>query len=114
MKEFLNDDFLLDSETARILYHQYAKKMPIYDYHCHLPIKEIYEDRKFDSITDLWLVEGHFGDHYKWRAMRNNGVSEEFIGLVQKQVIDWLYYHIKTFDRSVAEYRFIRENPDRL
>lgn len=79
MKEFLNDDFLLDSETARILYHQYAKKMPIYDYHCHLPIKEIYEDRKFDSITDLWLVEGHFGDHYKWRAMRNNGVSEEFI-----------------------------------
>ena len=46
--------------------------------------------------------------------MAQKGVSEEFIGLVQKQVIDWLYYHIKTFDRSVAEYRFIRENPDRL
>jgi glucuronate isomerase len=79
MKEFLGKDFLLNTETAKILYHKYASKMPIYDYHCHLPIKEIYEDRKFDSITDLWLVEGHFGDHYKWRAMRNNGVSEHYI-----------------------------------
>lgn len=79
MKEFLGKDFLLNTETAKTLYHKYAENMPIYDYHCHLPIKEIYEDRKFDSITDLWLVEGHFGDHYKWRAMRNNGVSEHFI-----------------------------------
>ncbi len=79
MKEFLGKDFLLETETAKVLYHKYAENMPIYDYHCHLPIKEIYEDRKFESATDIWLVEGHFGDHYKWRAMRNNGVSEEYI-----------------------------------
>ena len=79
MKQFLDNDFLLKTETAKILYHEYAKKMPIYDYHCHLNAKEIYEDRKFESITDLWLVEGHAGDHYKWRAMRNNGIEEKYI-----------------------------------
>ncbi|MBE6143651.1 MAG: glucuronate isomerase [Erysipelotrichaceae bacterium] len=79
MKQFLDKDFLLKTETAKILYHEYAKKMPIYDYHCHLNAKEIYEDRKFESITDLWLVEGHAGDHYKWRAMRNNGIEEKYI-----------------------------------
>ena len=79
MKEFMDKDFLLQSETAKILYHNFAKNMPIYDYHCHLSIKEIYEDRHFDSITDLWLVDGHAGDHYKWRAMRNNGISEHYI-----------------------------------
>ena len=79
MKQFMDKDFLLKSETAKILYHEYAKKMPIYDYHCHLNAKEIYEDRKFESITDLWLVEGHAGDHYKWRAMRNNGIEEKYI-----------------------------------
>ena len=77
MKKFLDDNFLLNSETAQYLYHNHAKKMPIYDYHCHLPIKEIYEDRHFDSITELWLVDGFFGDHYKWRAMRNNGIDEK-------------------------------------
>ena len=79
MKEFLGKDFLLETETAKVLYHKYAENMPIYDYHCHLPVKEIYEDKKFDSVTDIWLVEGSYGDHYKWRAMRNNGVGEEFI-----------------------------------
>ena len=79
MKQFLDNDFLLKTETAKVLYHEYAKKMPIYDYHCHLNAKEIYEDRKFESITDLWLVEGHAGDHYKWRAMRNNGIEEKYI-----------------------------------
>ena len=79
MKKFLDKDFLLKSETAKILYHQFAEKTPIYDYHCHLSIKEIYEDRHFDSITDLWLVDGCAGDHYKWRAMRNNGVDEHYI-----------------------------------
>lgn len=79
MKQFLDKDFLLKTETAKVLYHEYAKKMPIYDYHCHLNAKEIYEDRRFDSITDLWLVEGHAGDHYKWRAMRNNGIEEKYI-----------------------------------
>src|SRR5574344_161460 len=79
MKEFLGKDFILETETAKTLYHKYAENMPIYDYHCHLPVKEIYENRKFSSITDLWLVEGNYGDHYKWRAMRNNGVDERFI-----------------------------------
>ena len=79
MKEFLGKDFMLNSDIAKVLYHEYVEKMPIYDYHCHLSAKEICEDRRFDSITDLWLVEGHFGDHYKWRAMRANGVSEKYI-----------------------------------
>lgn len=79
MKEFMGKDFMLDSEIAKKLYHEHAEKMPIYDYHCHISAKEIYEDKKFESATDIWLVEGHFGDHYKWRAMRNNGVGEKYI-----------------------------------
>jgi len=79
MKKFLDKDFLLENKTAKTLYHKYAEKMPIYDYHCHISAKDIYEDKKFESITDLWLVEGNFGDHYKWRAMRNNAVDEKYI-----------------------------------
>lgn len=79
MKEFMGKDFMLDSEIAKKLYHEHAEKMPIYDYHCHISAKEIYEDKRFESATDIWLVEGHFGDHYKWRAMRNNGVGEKYI-----------------------------------
>ena len=72
---FINDDFLLSNETAKKLYHNYAKKMPIIDYHCHIQPKEIAEDRKFDSITEIWLG----GDHYKWRTIRSNGVAENEI-----------------------------------
>lgn len=79
MKQFMDENFLLKTKTAETLYQKYASKMPIYDYHCHISAKDIYEDRCFESITDLWLVEGHFGDHYKWRAMRNNGVDEKYI-----------------------------------
>lgn len=75
MKTFIHDDFLLKNEAARRLYHEYAKDMPIYDYHCHLSPKEIAENKRFKNITELWLG----GDHYKWRAMRSNGVSEEYI-----------------------------------
>lgn len=75
MKKFMDDNFLLESETAEKLYHKYAKEMPIYDYHCHLSPKEIYEDKKFRNITEAWLG----GDHYKWRAMRSNGVEEKYI-----------------------------------
>jgi len=71
---FLDEDFLLHTETARLLYHQYAAKMPIYDYHCHLPVKEIAGDRRFDNLTQAWLA----GDHYKWRAMRANGIDERY------------------------------------
>ncbi len=75
MKPFMDDDFLLSNETAKILYHEYAKKMPIIDYHCHINPQEIAEDRKFDSITQVWLG----GDHYKWRQMRSNGIDEQYI-----------------------------------
>lgn len=75
MKKFLDEDFLLHTETARTLYHQYAKDMPVIDYHCHLPPDQISEDKNFENLTQVWL----YGDHYKWRAMRANGVPEEFI-----------------------------------
>ena len=70
---YINDDFLLQSETAKRLYHRYAENMPIIDYHCHINPREIYEDRKFDNITQVWLG----GDHYKWRLIRASGASEE-------------------------------------
>ncbi len=72
---FLSEDFLLGSETAKKLYHNYAKNCPIYDYHCHIDPKDIYEDKHFENIGELWLS----GDHYKWRIMRASGVDEEFI-----------------------------------
>ncbi|MBR6790665.1 MAG: glucuronate isomerase [Oscillospiraceae bacterium] len=75
MKAFMDENFLLTTETARTLYHDYAAKMPIVDYHCHINPAEIAEDRRFDTITQAWLG----GDHYKWRAMRSNGVPEECI-----------------------------------
>ena len=75
MKLFMDEEFLLSTETAKKLYHEYAEKMPILDYHCHIDPKEIYEDRKFDNITQVWLG----GDHYKWRQMRSNGVEEKYI-----------------------------------
>lgn len=75
MKAFLADDFLLTNDTAAKLYHEYAKGMPIIDYHCHLSPKEIFENKTFKNITEAWL----YGDHYKWRAMRANGIAEEYI-----------------------------------
>ena len=75
MKKFMCDDFLLENQVAIKLYHEYAKKMPIYDYHCHLNPKEISENKRYRNITEIWLG----GDHYKWRAMRSNGVEEKFI-----------------------------------
>ena len=76
---FINEDFMLGTETARRLYHEHAEKMPIIDYHCHLVPQQIAENIQFRDITQLWLVDGHYGDHYKWRAMRANGVPEEYI-----------------------------------
>jgi len=71
-KPFINDDFLLTTKTARALYHEHAEKMPIIDYHCHLPPKEIAEDKRWSDITEVWLG----GDHYKWRQMRTCGFEE--------------------------------------
>ena len=72
---FINDDFLLTTDAARELYHGYAEKMPIIDYHCHLPPAEIAEDKTWENIAQVWLG----GDHYKWRQMRSNGVDERFV-----------------------------------
>ena len=75
MKEFMDENFLLNTETSKRLYHDYAKNMPICDYHCHINAKEIYEDKKYDNITQAWLYE----DHYKWRCMRLFGIEEDYI-----------------------------------
>lgn len=75
MKDFLDENFLLQSETAKKLYHNFAREMPIIDYHCHLPAEQIANDINFENLTQVWL----YGDHYKWRAMRTNGVDESFI-----------------------------------
>lgn len=74
MKPFIHDDFLLQTETAKTLYHDFAEDMPIIDYHCHLSPQEIAEDQRWETITQIWLG----GDHYKWRAMRSNGVTEAY------------------------------------
>ena len=75
MKEFMDKDFLLETDTAKKLFHDYAEKTPILDYHCHINPKEIAQDRQFDNITQVWLG----GDHYKWRFMRSCGVEEKYI-----------------------------------
>lgn len=74
MKPFMDEDFLLETESAKTLYHAYASGMPIIDYHCHLNPQDIANDRKFNNISEIWLA----GDHYKWRAMRANGVNEKY------------------------------------
>lgn len=75
MKPFMDEQFLLHNKTAETLYHEYAAKMPIIDYHCHLSPKEIYENKKFNNLTEVWL----YGDHYKWRVLRANGVEEHLV-----------------------------------
>ena len=75
MKAFMDQDFLLKTDTAKHLFHDVAKDLPIYDYHCHLIPAEIYKDRSYENLTQLWLG----GDHYKWRAMRLCGVEEKYI-----------------------------------
>ena len=88
MKAFMDKDFMLTTKTAQHLYHDYSADMPIVDYHCHIPPQEIYEDRRFENIAQVWLgghqvlADGsdyYFGDHYKWRVMRSNGTPEEYI-----------------------------------
>ena len=75
MRKFLDENFLLQSKTAESLYHEHAKDLPIIDYHCHLPPDEIASNKKFENLTKIWLD----GDHYKWRAMRANGINEKYI-----------------------------------
>ncbi|MDD4107656.1 MAG: glucuronate isomerase [Prolixibacteraceae bacterium] len=74
MKQFMDEDFLLQTDTAKELYHNHAANMPVFDYHCHIPPGEIAGNKQFENITQIWL----YGDHYKWRAMRTNGVEEKY------------------------------------
>ncbi|MCE1200134.1 MAG: glucuronate isomerase [Marinilabiliales bacterium] len=99
MKPFMDDDFLLQTNTARELYHDHAAKMPIFDYHCHISPKEIAEDIRFDNMTRIWLN----GDHYKWRAMRTNGVDERFC---TGNATDW-----EKFEKWAATVPYTLRNP---
>jgi glucuronate isomerase len=74
MTPFIHEDFLLETDVARDLYHRFVADLPIIDYHCHLPVEQIAGDHRVRSLTEVWLD----GDHYKWRAMRANGVAERF------------------------------------
>src|SRR6187551_3726997 len=99
MKDFLDKDFFLTTETSKLLYHDYASNMPVIDYHNHLSPKEIAEDINFHNLTQAWL----YGDHYKWRAMRTNGVNEKFI---TGNADDW-----KKFEQWSATVPYTLRNP---
>ena len=108
MKPFMDKDFLLETETAKHLFHDYSDPMPLVDYHCHISPKEIYEDRRFNNIAEVWLggenPDGtYFGDHYKWRVMRSNGTEirggsgdgnrKSYVSLVQRRAAQILRHH---------------------
>ena len=99
MKPFMDRDFLLQTNTARELYHRHAAPQPIIDYHCHLDPAMVNEDHRFRSITELWLG----GDHYKWRAMRTNGVPEH---LITGDASDW-----EKFEAWAATVPYTLRNP---
>lgn len=97
----LNDDFLLTSEPAKRLFHDYAEGMPIIDYHCHLVPKDIYENKNYPNITRIWLNDGLYGDHYKWRLERANGVPEDLItgdGDEYEKFLAW----VKTIEKAIG------------
>lgn len=83
--QFITDNFLLTSPQAERLYHDYAEGMPIFDYHSHLPIAQIAENVNFENMTQVWL----YGDHYKWRAMRTCGFSEDLVSGIPDRADDW-------------------------
>ncbi len=97
MKTFMDKDFLLMTPTAQRLYYEYAANMPIVDYHCHINPEDIAKDKKFRSITEIWLG----GDHYKWRQMRSNGVSEYYI---TGEASDWEKFEkwVETLERAIG------------
>lgn len=111
MNSFITENFLLETKTAEILYHEYAESLPIIDYHCHLPPSEIAKNKNFENLTKIWLD----GDHYKWRAMRTLGIDEHFITgdapdrqkfmkwaetvpyTVRNPLYHWTYMELKTY-----------------
>lgn len=100
MKNFLDDDFVLQSHTASVLYHEHARNLPIIDYHCHLDPKMIAEDYQFDNLGEIWLGD----DHYKWRAMRTNGVNERYC--TGKDTRDW-----EKFEKWAETVPYTMRNP---
>lgn len=100
MKAFLDDNFVLETKTAEALYHTHAKHLPIIDYHCHLDPKLIAEDYQFDNLGEIWLG----GDHYKWRAMRTNGIGEKFC--TGKDTSDW-----EKFEKWAETVPYTMRNP---
>ena len=100
MKQFLDNNFVLQNETAEYLYHQHAKHLPIIDYHCHLDPKLVAEDYQFDNLGEIWLG----GDHYKWRAMRTNGVDERYC--TGKDTTDW-----EKFEKWAETVPYTMRNP---
>ena len=100
MKKFMDENFLLQTETAQKLYHEHAAKMPIIDYHCHLIPKMVADDYQFKSLTEIWLG----GDHYKWRAMRTNGVDERYC--TGKDTTDW-----EKFEKWAETVPYTMRNP---
>ncbi|OIP82231.1 MAG: glucuronate isomerase [Porphyromonadaceae bacterium CG2_30_38_12] len=100
MKEFLDKDFLLQTETAKHLYHEHAAYQPIIDYHCHLVPAMVANDHQFKSLTEIWLG----GDHYKWRAMRTNGIDEKYI--TGKDSTDW-----EKFEKWAQTVPYTMRNP---
>ena len=100
MKEFINENFLLQTETAQKMYHEHAQQQPIIDYHCHLNPEFIANDRKFDNLGQIWLE----GDHYKWRAMRTNGVDERYC--TGKDTSDW-----EKFEKWAETVPYTMRNP---
>ena len=95
----MDENFLLQTETAQKLYHEHAAKMPIFDYHCHIPPQEVAEDKQFENITQIWL----YGDHYKWRGMRTNGIAEKYI---TGDASDW-----EKFEKWAETVPFALRNP---
>ena len=100
MKKFMDENFLLQTETAQKLYHEHAAKMPIIDYHCHLIPSMVANDHKFKSLTEIWLG----GDHYKWRAMRTNGVNEKYC--TSTETSDW-----EKFEKWAETVPYTMRNP---
>jgi glucuronate isomerase len=94
----MGENFLLQNKTAEMLYHEFAKDQPIFDYHCHLIPQEIATDKRFTTITDAWLG----GDHYKWRAMRSNGIAEELITGKDADPFDKFYAWAHTMENALG------------
>ena len=100
MKAFMDENFMLDNEVSEQLFHQHAKNLPIIDYHCHLNPEYIARDHKFDNLGQIWLE----GDHYKWRAMRTNGIDERYC--TGKDTSDW-----EKFDKWAEALPYTMRNP---